>query len=275
MIDKIALELGTEGFDRVLNSMRNFADQQVGLNTSGTNTAFLGMLGGFLGVNPGAAAMGAYRNSQSGFGLIANTLAGNRYQNEMLEPVDYGQRYIRQVERIVQLLDQGNIRQARMEATWGGIQETLKLGLLSKEARDRMLAVLQEQSNPYSEYSKARAEFDAQMTIFLHQIERAFIPPVTAFLKKFNIPITDPKSMFYTPADARAAGSNANHPVNANTEALNANTNQLRAMAGGIFGGGARSRNALPAAFQVGGMFHANQIWRSATFRLGAYAIGM
>lgn len=274
--DKVELSLDSTGFERVLSSMRNFADQQVGLGSSGSDTSFLRFLGNALGVNPVSSARGAYQNSLSGMGLIANLRAGNPVQFDQLQPVDYGKRLINLVEELVKTNQKSGYDAARLYARQADIEDYLKITLLRPEHQTEYMEILRRQNREAGgPLGQAVAEFDFARAKFIDNLQQALTPLGTSFL---NIGAKILRSFFNFDTGGMPAGGSAIGPggggLKANTQALNDLAQELRHTQG-IFGGGRRARRAIPGAFGPGWGGFLPDALRSQTIRLGAYSVSM
>jgi hypothetical protein len=276
--DKVSLELDSSGFERVLSSMRNFADQQIGLGSSAGDTGFLRVLGSAMGFNPASLARGAYQSSLSGMGLIGNLRAGNPIQYDTLQPVDYGKRLINLIEELVRIEEKQGHDAARLFARQTDIEEALKITLLSPAHQQEYLRMLRRQTDAGGPFAKAQAEFDFAKAKFLDQVQQKGAPIGTL---GFNALAQLVRNLFNfgTPelpqGTTRVSKGGASGSLNANTQAVNDLADELRRTREGIFGGGRRARSAMPGAFGIGWGGFLPDALRSQTVRLGAYSISM
>ncbi len=277
-MDKVGLELDSSGFERVLSSMRNFADQQIGLGSSAGDTGFLRVLGQAFGLNPAQAARGAYQSSLSGMGAIANIRAGNPIQYDTLQPVDYGKRLINLVQELVEINRREGYQAARLFARQANIEDFLKIAFLEPSQQQAFLEMIRRQSDAGGPFARAQIRFQAEAALLFDHIQQKLTPIATMALdlgtkilrNLFNFGgVALPEG---TTSVSKGGGPSG---MSANTRAMRDLADELRRTREGIYGGGRRARSAMPGAYGIGWGGFIPDALRSHTVRLGAYSISM
>jgi hypothetical protein len=278
----LALRKLGEAASRAADQFVNFSRLKNALGSSGGTTAFLQLLGGTLGVDMAALAMRSLEATRSGLGAAAAARAGLSPQFELGTAVDRGRRIEILLEEMKRIAQTQGERAALGFARQAGIEEAFDFVKLQKEtlATMRQQARLEAQMFSPERLRQAYA-YNAQLATFNRQWERLVatigtgVLPIANFLLKVAGAIFTPVVKgTYDFSGGRSGQDAARAAQNANTEAVRQLALEIRRLQG-VYGGGARARSAIPAAFGPGFGFFLQDNLRAHTVKLGAYALAM
>jgi hypothetical protein len=265
----------------VAGHLAGFSQVRNALGSSGGTTALLGLLGGTLGVDMAAVAMRSLEATRSGLGAAAGARAGLAPQFDIGTFADRGRRVEILLEEMVRINKSQGAGAARAFAQQAGIGEAFDYLQISKATLDALRARAKIEEEMYSperirlayEYNAKLALVHSQWSKFVASLGGAFLPRVNKILDFWNQPVAHP--LFPNSGDDPGRSTQpARAAMNAQTEATKQNTMELRRLQG-VYGGGARARSAIPAAFGPGYGFFIQDNLRAHTIKLGAYAIQM
>lgn len=272
-----------EAVTAVARHLTEFAGTQFGLASSASTTTMAGLLGQALGIS-NVAGLGAslHAASLSGLGAAIGGRYGIPYRPlEIGGATDRGEIIMKVIEGLrATSRGPGGMNAAIGEARTlgGGAESLLPLTLLSEADLKRLREFAQIQSGMYGQERLAQAvRFDLAMAELGASVDRAKGLLLYGLVPAINILNFAVKTFLATNPFLRAFGQFAarNVPLDANTQAVNQNTAALQ-YAAGLYGGGARTRSAIPGAFgpTAGAGEHLNNYLRGHAINWGAYSVG-
>lgn len=257
-------------FKMAARSAREYADALV----AGGPGAGAVLLGGFTGTGPGggAAAVRGRSGREAAFGTSRgiSPLAGDPY----FDPGGANKAYQKMAEAVAKAADAGGFGAAQKEASRLGAPELARLGMLSKETRDQLIATTKRESPAGA--TRAFADFWAQLSIFGKEfgdlIKTHMTPHVKAitkllsYLNKFLAWLNDQLKVLF--GWTGIFGSEENK-VSDHDDALKEHTRAMREHSE-FLGGDRRARESVPRAVQGNPAMWIDRDALRQSIRLGA-----
>lgn len=282
----VALAVATAGFaglstavNRVGQTLQELAQTRFGLGSSGSTSLLADLLGQAVGINNiSGVAAGIHAGTLSGFGIGIAGQFGIPYRPyEIGGATDRGEMLLKVIEGLRQTrLNEGMGAAIGKARTLGsGAEQLLPLTFLSPEEIQNAAKLAQLNAEIYSperivagtRLNLALAELKLSFTELETLIVTALIPGVKLLDYTFKA------STMFAPGIMLARWwANRQAPLDQNTEALNRNSAEMQKL-NGTYGGGTRTRGAMPSAFGVGAGFELGQALRSGHVRFGAYSV--
>lgn len=259
-------------------SFRDFGRLRDTLGSSGGETAMLRAIGGALGVGDIRGLASRVRSGiGSGLGAAQAARIGIGPQ------LDLGGSAVNEGRILLKVLE--DIRksatrdEALVKARNFGAEELVEAHAISERLWQQILRDAKEAERLYS---PEHVERGRELAITMDRISQRW-GRISDGFKMVLLPVVDKVLGLFTRSGGAGGLFDPVHrqTTDASTEATQANTKATNRLAdelrqtNGLFGGGARTRSAIPRAYGPGGGFEVSRVMRAHAIRLGAYAVSL